>query len=77
MGWSGGTEIFDTVAKELIELSHKWTGRDFHEDFMEPLKALLFVLEDKDWGNACESEYWDNPVIGAILGNEFDIWEDE
>ena len=69
MGWSGGTEIFDAVVEELKDLSYRWTRDEYHVDFMEPLKALLVVLEDKDWDNACESSYYDHPVIGEILGN--------
>lgn len=48
MGWSGGTEIFDTVVIELSELSHNWVREDYHEAFMEPLVRLLAVLEDQD-----------------------------
>lgn len=69
MGWSGGTDIFDAVVEELKDLSWDWVREDYHEDFMEPLKELLVVLESQDWDNQCESEYWDHPVIGKILGN--------
>lgn len=71
MGWGGGTEIFDTVVEELKDLSYRWTGDEYHEDFMEPLKNLLVVLEEMDYDNACESSYYDHPVIGKILGNDF------
>lgn len=69
MGWSGGTDIFDEVVAELQELSYRWTRTENHEDFLVPLKELLLVLEDQDWDNKCESDYYDDPVIGKILGN--------
>ncbi len=69
MGWSGGTEIFDAVVSELRDLSHRWVAKDYHVDFMEPLKTLVIVLEDQDWDTLNESAYWDHPVIGKILGN--------
>ena len=77
MGWSGGTEIFDGVTAELIELSHKWTGQDNHVDFMEPLKVLVARLEDQDWDVPDESSYWTHPIIGKILGNKFEEGDDE
>ncbi len=65
----GGTEIFDAAAYELRELSWRWVRTEDHEDFMEPLKRLVAVLEAQDWDNNNESNYWDDPVIGKILGN--------
>jgi hypothetical protein len=67
MGWSGGTEIFDTVAEELISIKYMYEG-----DKLNILTSLEDVLSDKDWDNQCESSYWDDPVIGRILGNDFE-----
>ena len=72
MGWSGGTEIFDCVAAELEELSYKWTRVYNHEGFMEPLHSLVDLLEGRDWDAHQESDYYDHPVIGKILGNTFE-----
>ena len=70
MGWSSGTEIFDAMAEELTNLSIDWTAVDYHESFMEPLIRLNKILSNLDWDNQCESNYWEHPVIGKILGND-------
>jgi hypothetical protein len=73
MGWGGGTEIFDQVADDIIDVSWNWTRESKHEDVVIPLLTKLYwVLSDKDWDNECESKYWDDPVIGKILGNTFE-----
>lgn len=80
MGWGGGTEIFDAVADELLEYNAQLTGgTDYisHFGVIKPLKNLYKVLCKKDWDNACESKYWDHPVIGKILGNTFESDEQE
>lgn len=70
MGWSSGTEIFDTVANEIVDISYNWTGEPYHEAIVTPLLTKLYEqLSYKDWDTECESEYWDDPVIGKILGN--------
>lgn len=72
MGWSGGTDVFDVMAAELEEQSWCWTREYNHCEFMEPLLALVAVLDDLDWDNHSESQYWDHPIIGKILGNNFE-----
>ena len=73
MGWSGGTEIFDQVADDLVEVSWNWTRETKHEEVVVPVLTNLYeLLTDMDWDNACESRYWDDPVIGRILGNDFE-----
>jgi hypothetical protein len=72
MGWSGGTEIFDTVAESLIRASSDRTGGLQHGLVVTPLENLYKVLSDLDWDNECESDYWEHPIIGEILGNDFE-----
>lgn len=78
MGWAGGTEIFDCVASNLILIKHcdNHTVIDW-----QPIKLLLTelnrVLEDKDWDAQQESDYYDHPVIGKLLGNTFEEEDDE
>jgi hypothetical protein len=72
MGWCGRTEIFDCVAKHMLNISEI---NDLDHSYI--LEDLLQVLYDKDWDNVGESDYWDHPVIGRILGNTFEEDEDE
>jgi hypothetical protein len=67
MGWGSGTKIFDTVVEEL-----KATVGVYESDKLNILTRLEDVLSDLDWDCQCESEYWDDPVIGRILGNDFE-----
>ena len=74
MGWNGGTQVFDTVANELGELLNYISLPQHSEEeyFKAVLTPLLCTLEDMDWDNQQESVYWEHPVVGAILGNDFE-----
>lgn len=72
MGWSGGTEIFDTVADECCEVMDEELNPIIDNLCISILSKLVEVLEDKDWDNACESDYWTHPIIGEILGNRLE-----
>lgn len=77
MGWSGGTDIFDNVATSLLKVQDDGYDADLPNRHIENiLNNLLFELEKQDWDNHQESNYWDHPVVGKILGNEFED-EDE
>ncbi len=73
MGWSGGTEIFDCVAEELESLYNYISTPQHSEDdyYNTVLQPLMDLLERKDWDAQQESDYYDHPVIGKILGNTF------
>jgi len=74
MGWSGGTEIFDCVAEDLLALEDTldYVSGDLHDQIFSILVKLLNTLEWQDWDNLGESKYWTHPVIGKILGNDFE-----
>lgn len=68
MGWNGGTEIFDTVVKDLFEGSTK----------EETIINLLGVLENLDWDNMCESFYYTHPTMKRILAShQPPLWNDD
>lgn len=62
MGWSGGTEIFDCVASNLILIKNcdNHTVLDW-----QPINLLLVelrrTLEDQVWDTQNESTYWTHP----------------
>jgi len=74
MGWSGGTGIFDCVASNTLDIIDRVSSPCLSDEVLlrRVLVPLLKVLEDKDWDNACESNYWTHPIIGKILGNTFE-----
>lgn len=73
MGWGRGTEIFDQVADDLTSASNKRFGDPHNTSLVIiPLTNLYQVLSDMDWDCEYESDYWDHPVIGKILGNTFE-----
>lgn len=67
MGWSGGTEIFDEVAWYVEPYLYNENFKPFVE---RTLIQLLSALRKQDWDDKCESNYWDHPIIGEILGND-------
>lgn len=69
MGWGRGTQIFDQVVEDLLELT---TEYNISGEEIPALMNLYKVLSDLDWDNECESAYWGHPVIGKILGNPFE-----
>lgn len=77
MGWGGGTEVFDLVADELIENNNVYSDGNYYGGMVvDPLVKLYRLLGySMDWDNEQDSKYWDDPVIGRILGNTFE--EDE
>lgn len=73
MGWSGGTEIFDRVAKDLMYIHNNVYDTDIPMyQVLNILSNLKGALEDQDWDTQNESQYWTHPVIGKILGNIFE-----
>ena len=67
MGWSGGTEIFDTVVKDVLEEKSK----------EEIIKNLLDALTDLDWDNVDESYYFDHPIVFKVIKETFPHWFEE
>jgi hypothetical protein len=80
VGWSSGHKIFDVVANCLVmDIDANDPDKtDFTELAEDTLYVLKCALEDQDWDSHQESDYYNHPVIGHILGNEFeDELEDE
>lgn len=55
MGWSSGTDLFDTVMAELV--------KEGPIDKVRVIRALLKAMEDEDWDCQNESEYWNHPLV--------------
>ena len=74
MSWSGGQDVFDCVVDSLQNLHDYITLPQHSEEdyFKSVLSPLLVVLDNQDWDNHSESNYWTHPVIGKILGNTFE-----
>lgn len=78
MGWSGGTEIFDCVAEELLTLKYQCYDVDLPMyRIMNLLSALQGKLVERDWDTQQESNYYDHLQIGDVLGNTFEEEDDE
>ena len=61
MGFCSGTEIFDPVAKYVIESGMPEPYRH------ELLKVLVSALEDHDWDCQQDSSYYDFPLIERVM----------
>lgn len=71
MGWSRGTEIFDTVAKEVLRLK-VLDPKQQHRI----LRALVIELESHDWDCLHESNYYDQKVVSAVFKELHPEWND-
>ncbi len=77
MGWNGGTKIFDTVASIVESCLEEDADCELQELAEDVLCGLIFSLHKQDWDNGGESDYWEHPIIGRMLGNTFEEDEDE
>lgn len=61
MGWTGGSDILDTVVKFLLttDLSNSQKKKC--------IKALIQVLYDHDWDTENESKYFNHPLVNKIF----------
>ncbi len=66
MGWCSGTEIFDAVAKVLLD--------DKPVDKKATLIAVIDALEDGDWDCQSESEFWEHPIVREIMQERHPSW---
>lgn len=57
MGWSSGTNIFDTTTKAVLLSS----ATDVEK--VSIIKALLSEMKDADWDTECESDYFTHPLV--------------
>ena len=60
MGWCSGTEIFDRIAKIVIE-NPQMNNRK------ELLVTLIDALEENDWDCQSESEYIEHPLVRSAF----------
>lgn len=73
MGWSGGTEIFDSVADDLMHIYNHVYDTDIPMyQVLNVLENLQVILEAQDWDTPEESRYWHHAEIGEILGNKLE-----
>jgi hypothetical protein len=61
MGWSGGTQVFDSVVESIIQFTYP-------EDMKrKQIVSLLSTLEDLDWDNVGESAYYNHPLVKRAI----------
>ena len=69
MGWCSGTDIFDPVAKAVLESSQPDDGKRVI------LKALITALWHHDWDCESDSEYWEHPLVQEIYNEAWGFTE--
>ncbi len=57
MGWCSGTDVFDGMAKTILEDSMD----DEMQEFL--IARLIRVLWDSDWDCESDSDYFNHPVV--------------
>lgn len=61
MGFCSGTDIFDPVAKYVLESSLT------DEQKSGVIRALIVALEDHDWDCQDDSAYVSHPIVQEVL----------
>lgn len=64
MGWSNGTRVFDTVVGLLLS----------DKPVEEKIEELILELEDMDWDNVCESDWYDYPLVHSVIRKLHPSW---
>ena len=77
MGWCSGTDIFDSVVKELVELHDAQILNN--DEFVTVVTSLTEALYDKDWDCEADSDYWSHPLVRQVFKelNPNWTWDDE
>lgn len=68
MGWSGGTQVFDQVVYDLK--ANNISGNEFYNI----VYGLLAELEDMDWDNVCESDWYEDKEVQAVIRKMHPSW---
>ncbi len=72
MGWTGGTDIFDAVAKIILNPAFVFVDAHVIEAVrLDILKALVKELGDQDWDTESESAYWNHPLVQRAFRETF------
>jgi hypothetical protein len=68
MGWGGGTRVFDQVVYDLK--ANSISGNEFYNIVW----GLLAELEDMDWDNVCESDWYNDKEVQAVVRKMHPHW---
>lgn len=71
MGWSGGTRVFDQVVYDLK--ANDVTGQKFYNIVWN----LICELEDMDWDNLCESDWYNDDEVKLVIRKMHPDWLEE
>jgi hypothetical protein len=73
MGWCSGTEVFDAVLNEILDVKELSDKRK-----KKIIEVLVDVLKDQDWDCEPDSEYWDHPLVRSVFMDLYpDMFEDD
>lgn len=71
MGWSSGTVVFDSVIKSIVQFTYP-------DDMQrKQIVSLITTLEDLDWDNIGESEYYNHPLVQQAIRIVHPEWNEE
>jgi len=78
MGWCSGTEIFDVVASEVLELDHTKCG-DY--TYLEKAKSKIIrklaeAMEAHDWDCQPDSDLFKHPKVKRIFLRMHPDWKE-
>lgn len=68
MGWCSGTDIFDAVARWVLN------SRLTDDEKYEVMEALTVALENHDWDCQSDSQYFKHPIVIKLM-KELHDWD--
>lgn len=69
MGWCSGTTIFDEVTAKVLKSDAS------EKDKFDIIFELASSLSDYDWDCESDSEYWDHPIVHAVMQALHPHWD--
>lgn len=69
MGWSGGTDIFDSM---FLAIRNADISREAQKQL---IRTLVDSLEDQDWDTQDDSAYWHEDIVQEAVSEDYQ--EDE
>jgi hypothetical protein len=65
MGWCSATRIFDPICNFVVAKSSAPK-----KEKIAFLKLIIRKLQEDDWDCESESDFWEHPIVGPLLGND-------
>lgn len=80
MGWCSGTDIFDSVLSQFLNIPSETSRKPpIHADVSAEVchrivTALVDAMEDHDWDCQQDSAYYEHPIVQEVMRDLHPDW---